>query len=515
MRQLMYRAVAVTAVASATALPCGVAAADTHKEYVKYYVTVATYHEAPENIAEIATRFLGSDARGQSVVDLNANRIHPQGGEALTAASPLADGTAVVLPWDAAGSGVQYGLLPAQGQSRAPSPGAPAAAAARPSAPAAPVPTTPASPPAPAQPGPPPAVTANCTPPPAVAGASDWAQRRLAADAVWSVSRGRDVLVAVVDSGVDSTTAALAGHVMVGGNITSGTERGDIDCLGSGTAMAGLIAASQTDGQPAGGVAPDATVLPLRIVTTGSSAKPSDIATAIEVAVSAGARVIALGGYVDPDDPAVADAIASALRHDVVVVVSAPADTGPATPASAPTGTGPSASGPAATDGLVRVAGVDEQGRPTAAYRPGGADIAAPGSDVAVVAGSGARSVTGTQYAVALVAGTVALIRSAQPGLTAPQVAGKIRDTAAPAGPGQDAGAPRLINPRAAVTDGLPPVGRPKPANPVWTLAVVGVVVLILVVAVLLLIRLRRQAAARDDDPLAEPAGEPLTPAGQ
>lgn len=79
--------------------------------YVKYYIVTAQYRGKPEYLAEIASRFLGSAARGQEIFDLNEGRTQPDGSR-LTDPAVLQSGWVLVLPWDAIGAGVRYGLLP-------------------------------------------------------------------------------------------------------------------------------------------------------------------------------------------------------------------------------------------------------------------------------------------------------------------------------------------------------------------------------------------------------------------
>src|SRR5260221_3897345 len=78
---------------------------------VKYYVVAAAYQGKPENLQEIAGRFLGSTARSQEIFDLNVGVLQPDGGK-LTDPAVLHAGWDLVLPWDAVGAGVHYGLLP-------------------------------------------------------------------------------------------------------------------------------------------------------------------------------------------------------------------------------------------------------------------------------------------------------------------------------------------------------------------------------------------------------------------
>ncbi|MGQ0520657.1 MAG: S8 family serine peptidase, partial [Actinomycetota bacterium] len=71
---------------------------------------------------------------------------------------------------------------------------------------------------------------------------SQYGVRAVGGPEAWNVTRGRpDVLVAVIDSGVDSTHSELAGKVIHGANL-SGTPSPD-DRTGHGTGIAGTIAA--------------------------------------------------------------------------------------------------------------------------------------------------------------------------------------------------------------------------------------------------------------------------------
>ncbi|MEU4677714.1 S8 family serine peptidase [Micromonospora sp. NPDC023737] len=388
--------------------------------YVKYY-TVASGPDGAESLAAIAGRLLGAANRAEEIYRLNVGRKQAD-GQALTDSRQLRAGWALILPWDAVGDGVRIGPLPTQPSSGHQAPAVP-----------------PVNTPRPPEPG-------KGTRPPTSSGCassvpsrpdSGWAQERMAPDQAWGRTRGAGVLVAVVDSGVDGSLPELGGRVAVGADIPSGTGRGDVDCLGSGTAMASIIGARPVEAAaPAGtgpaqqatiaGIAPEATILPLRVVGDVPRSKPADAATAIEVAVSAGARVVALGAFVDLADPAVAEAIGRASEHDVVVV--APAPTGTDASLSPAPDSGP--------DALLRVGGVGPEGQPAANYRPAGADVIAPGIDVASLGagGTGIRASSGSQYAVAFVAGTATLVRSAFPNLSAAQVVHRIKTTADRAG---------------------------------------------------------------------------------
>lgn len=151
-------------------------------------------------------------------------------------------------------------------------------------------------------------------------------------------------------------------------------------------------------------------MLPIRLVDATPQARLVDQVTAIEVALSTGAGVLVLGSYVDLSDPQVNGAITAAAEHDAVVVVPARAGGG-----------APPAPGP--PESVLRVGAVDAQGRPVAEHPVGEVDVVA-------AAVTGADPTTATVYATAYVAGVAALIRAADPGLTAAQVVQQVSETA-------------------------------------------------------------------------------------
>ncbi|MFK3979260.1 S8 family serine peptidase [Micromonospora sp. NPDC050397] len=495
----------VTVLAAQVALPAGALAAPpgAGESYLKYYVVTSSYQGEPENLARISRRFLGTADRADDIFDLNVGRRQADGG-ALADPAALRPGWLIVLPWDAVGEGVRNGLLSAAQLGAGPGSGPPGGSTTG----------TAVAPPAPAgntgagvRCG---AATAVTTTAVTTAG-SDWAIRRMDPQRAWQRGEGDGVMVAVVDSGVDGALRQLAGRVAVGVDITAGSARGDSDCLGSGTAMAGIIAGRSVRPGDAGGMAPAATVLPVRVVGATGPARSTDVETGIQVAVSAGARVIALGDHVTLDDPVVAKAVSAALSHDVVVVAGATV--------TAPTGTGatspPTEPAPAADAALLRVGGVGADGRPAAGYRPGAVHLVAPGVDVAsLAAGTGAvRAGSGTPYAVAFVAGTVALVRAAFPNLGAAQVAYRIRATAERTGTGgpDPSTGWGMVDPGAAVTAVLPEEGRPaapapEPGGPgPVRVAVVVVLVLLLAVAAALLARRARRTRVISAVPVTVP----------
>jgi membrane-anchored mycosin MYCP len=424
---------------------------------VKYYVVRSSYQGAPEYLWEISARFLGDGNRYTEIFDLNKGRVQPDGGR-LTDPLVIYPKWILILPKDASGSGVQYGPLPGSTPAKTTPPAVPHSTPTRAAAPppvqrppvaAAPIAAPPyAAPqnaaPAPSASGSPSAIAApsaacgQASTPPATG--EPWALQRLAPDRVWGRTRGHGVTVAVFGSGVDGTASQLSNRVLPGADIVSGSGAADSDCVGEGTAMAGIIAAAPRDGTGLFGMAPDATIFPVR--TTASPAGPTSatLATGIQVATAGGARVIVLPDGYDPTDEAVTAAVNTAVQHNVVVVAAAP--------------TAEHVTDPQHPDGVLWVGATQIDNSLDATYPAGVVDVVAPGTDVVGLGlgDSGPVSVSGTAYAAAYVAGLAALLCSAHPQLTAVEVADRIRTTGDRIGnAGPNGGDYSIINPARAL----------------------------------------------------------------
>lgn len=286
----------------------------------------------------------------------------------------------------------------------------------------------------------------------------------------WQTTRGAGTTVAVIDTGVDSSVRELQGAV-VGGTDVSGLGSADGqtpvgDDPNHGTLVGSMVAGRGTGpGDGVIGVAPEADLLSVS-VGFGSSAVDSDdqIARAVRWAVDAGADVINMSLTRNTLDWPTSwdDAFLYAMDHDVVVVAAA-----------GNRGSGTTEVGaPATMPGVLTVAGVDRQG--TASFDASSQGItigvAAPSEDlVGVGPGDVHYSWSGTSGATPLVAGIVALVRSAHPELDADDVINRVVATATPKGdstpdPLYGYG---LVDAAAAVTASVPAVT----ANPMGDLS--------------------------------------------
>jgi type VII secretion-associated serine protease mycosin len=257
-----------------------------------------------------------------------------------------------------------------------------------------------------------------------------WPLTRLHPELAWPMTKGDGVIVAVIDSGVSTTHPSLKDQVLPGKDFVQPTGVGDCDQVAHGTFVAGIIAGLRLPGAGFYGVAPGAKILPIRVMEDDQKSfdqnLPNTIATAIDYAVDHGAGVINLSLVTQPT-PKLAASVSRALSHNVVVVAAAGND-GTAQNANQP-------AYPAAYDGVIAVAGVDEQDKHVATSTSGDyVDVAAPGVRIQGPApqggGFGLRSGGGTSFAAPYVAGTAALLRAYYPDLTPQQIADRITATA-------------------------------------------------------------------------------------
>ncbi|MFI7125043.1 type VII secretion-associated serine protease mycosin [Nonomuraea sp. NPDC050153] len=303
----------------------------------------------------------------------------------------------------------------------------------------------------------------SCDPEPGVAEVSGkpWPQERLRFERVWRFTRGEGVTVAVVDSGVDATHPQLAGAVTAQVDLTGTDLR---DCVGHGTAVAGIIAGRDltSRGVPVMGVAPAARILSIK-QTEGSSGDVSRLAQGIRRAADMNADVINVSVQAH-DHPALKGAVAYAQAKDAVIVAAAGnvrQDDGVVTPAYPAEYPGVIAVGSASPDG----------GKSEFSNSVTRISVTAPGAGITSAwTGGGYRTeLDGTSFAAPFVAGVAALVRARHPELDHWQVKRRLERTAEGGGAaGTGAG---LVNPLLAVTSVLPATEESAPAAPPIVLA--------------------------------------------
>lgn len=258
-----------------------------------------------------------------------------------------------------------------------------------------------------------------------------WALGVIGVDQAWAVTKGAGVTIAVIDSG-SGPHPDLDANLDAGRNLFMGADEvgaPDVDTVGHGTHVAGIIAAVANNGVGVAGIAPESRILPIRVLGPDGRGRSGDVVTAVRLAADVGARVINLSLGGDQESPALTEAIRYANDKGALVIAAAGNDG----PAAAP-------KWPAASDLTIAVAFTDQQNVPSSRSQSGEyIDIAAPGVAILSTATGDYTYSSGSSMAAGFVSGAAALLFAAQPTLTNAQVRDLLLRTATDiAAPGPD-----------------------------------------------------------------------------
>ena len=235
---------------------------------------------------------------------------------------------------------------------------------------------------------------------------------------------GKDVTIAILDSGISPHAAFAAGRVRsidIGMGL-NGTSESD----GHATAVAALAGGAAAG---ATGVAPASSLLSIRVTNSEGTSDIFTLAQGIQTAVDNGARVIniSLGAY--QNSPVLSEMITYATERGSIIVAAAGNDQAA------------QLTWPAADPRVVSVGAVDALGQQVS-FSNSGANLSAtaPGLGLSTAwPGNQIVSFDGTSGSAPLMAGAIAAVMSLNPNLSAQQAAGMLTTYSADAGaPGQD-----------------------------------------------------------------------------
>ena len=289
--------------------------------------------------------------------------------------------------------------------------------------------------------------------------AQQWGIFAIGADRVWNTTTGQGVIVAVVDSG-SGPHPDLAENLLPGRSFFGAVESqdgADIDASGHGSHVAGIIASVANNGIGGSGVAPNAKILPIKVLDQAGQGDARDVAAGVRYAADNGAKVInlSLGGATESSS--LTQAITYANDKGALVVAAA--------------GNGGAADKPkwpASLDLTLAVTAVDQANNATSFDQRGDyIDIAAPGFSVVSTAKGDYASLSGTSMAAGFVAGAAALLFAAEPRVTNTQVRDILLRTATDIGePGRDltfgVGLINMVAALAELQRMYPPIAAPQ-----------------------------------------------------
>jgi len=250
----------------------------------------------------------------------------------------------------------------------------------------------------------------------------------ISATTAWEETTGvSDIVIAVIDTGVDLTHPDLKNKMYSSGKDFVNGDDDATDDFWHGTAVAGIAAAESNNGIGIAGVAWNCMILPVKCMDQNGEGSYSDVIEGILWATDNGAHVInlSLGGPFD--DPDLEEAVRYAFQNGVVVVASSGNESGEVLY-------------PAAYDNYVLAVAstdMDDKQAPESNFGPE-IDVAAPGEAVlttvpvwSVPSNYYPYSWTwGTSFAAPHVSGMAALILSIKSWMGVEDVMNVIRYTA-------------------------------------------------------------------------------------
>jgi len=248
--------------------------------------------------------------------------------------------------------------------------------------------------------------------------AEQWGWYRIEADHAYeSGVSGSGVIVAVLDSGVNSSHPDLSGKIIEGWNYVDNND--DVtDEDGHGTMVAGIIAAMTNNSIGIAGVTSNVSIMPLKVLSS-SGGSWTDLDKAILRAAHSGARIItmSLGGEYSRPSLALEAAINHAYEDGCLLVAAAGNDNN-----SEPFY-------PAACENVIAVAAIDQASIKTVFSNYGEyIDFCAPGVSILTTSKEGNYVYgSGTSFAAPFVTGVICLMVSKYPQLTNEQVISTLR----------------------------------------------------------------------------------------
>lgn len=233
---------------------------------------------------------------------------------------------------------------------------------------------------------------------------SEWHIAKINASAAWDYATGAGVTIAIIDTGVEATHPDLASQLVAGYNFyDNNTNTSPVN--GHGTWVAGTAAGTINNGLGVAAVAGNAKIMPLRVVDSAGVGYWSSIASAITYAADKGARVANASFENLLSSSSVLSAAAYMKSKNGLVVIAA-----------GNSGTNP---GLTPSTSVISVSATDSNDAFCTWSSYGNyVTVSAPGTPIYTTGLGGTYvQVKGTSFSSPIVAGTIALMMTANPKL--------------------------------------------------------------------------------------------------
>jgi subtilisin len=229
----------------------------------------------------------------------------------------------------------------------------------------------------------------------------NWGMALASIQSVWTLTKGEDVVVAVLDTGIaehDDLVSAWSKDLVFN---CSGDDSWEDKASGHGTHVAGIIAGSDNDFGVVG-VAPNCKVIPIKVLNDDGSGSYESIANGLRKAIDLNVDIInmSLGASQEPPKE-IHNLILEAVSKGIVIIAAAGNDS-------------KSVNWPARYDEVIAVAALDENGSlATFTSKDETVDIVAPGVGIySTYLRNEYCKMSGTSQSSPFVAGICALIKS-------------------------------------------------------------------------------------------------------
>jgi len=250
---------------------------------------------------------------------------------------------------------------------------------------------------------------------------NEWFLPKISAPSAWDLTTGsQNVVIAILDTGVDSTHPDLQKQIVPGWNVYNNNS--DTSDVGNhGTAVAGTAAASSNNGIGIAAACWTCKLMPIRVSDINGYASDSTIATGLTWAADHGARIANIS-YMVSSSSIVTTAAKYFQGKGGIVTVSA----------------GNNGTFISSQDNpyILTVSASNEYDQLYVWSNTGNnVDFSAPGQVLTTVPGAAYTHAGGTSFSAPLVAGVAGLVMSANPSLSPVQIQDVLKRSADDLGP--------------------------------------------------------------------------------